>query len=465
MGEKNNSNIDKIFSSFIENNLFKDKYVLQTSYTPETIPHRQEQIEQIASILAPALRGERTSNLFVYGKTGCISGESLVYTSNGWKKIKNVDALNDKVLSFNIYSKVYEWSNFIFLRFENKVPLLKIKLDNGFDLIVTKDHPLLNSSFLWRKSEDLNLGEELIISYNLPCITQKEIPLQLARLLGFTLADGSLNKQERRVKDSRGYWYNSNRQRFRFFSIEQELLSKVQEDLIFLFNCTPSIIYPKNRCPHINTISQQVCMALNDYGVPFGKKSSIIEVPPIILESSNIIQREFLKSIFSCDGTVSQNTYMVEYYSNSQKFLQQISYLLYQEGISCKIRPKLAKCNGKNFNSFRLYISGQGNLIKFYYKIGFYSNSKQEKLKSLLEKYVKNMNFSDQSYSTSKIVSIEPTFESFVYDLTVPENHNFIANGIISHNTGKTLSVQCVRNELLKRNDDEKNKLIIQYIN
>ena len=148
MGEKNNSNIDKIFSSFIENNLFKDKYVLQTSYTPETIPHRQEQIEQIASILAPALRGERTSNLFVYGKTGCISGESLVYTSNGWKKIKNVDALNDKVLSFNIYSKVYEWSNFIFLRFENKVPLLKIKLDNGFDLIVTKEHPLLNSSFL-----------------------------------------------------------------------------------------------------------------------------------------------------------------------------------------------------------------------------------------------------------------------------------------------------------------------------
>jgi len=67
--------IDKIFDSFMENNLFKDKFVLQASYTPETIPHRDEQIEQIALILAPVLRGERTSNLFVYGKTG--SGKTL----------------------------------------------------------------------------------------------------------------------------------------------------------------------------------------------------------------------------------------------------------------------------------------------------------------------------------------------------------------------------------------------------
>lgn len=75
MQEKNNSKIDEIFNSFMKNNLFKDKYVLQTSYTPETISHRNEQMEQIASILAPALRGERTSNLFVYGKTG--SGKTL----------------------------------------------------------------------------------------------------------------------------------------------------------------------------------------------------------------------------------------------------------------------------------------------------------------------------------------------------------------------------------------------------
>lgn len=69
------SKVDKIFTSFMDNRLFKDKSVLQTSYTPETIPHRDEQIEQIASIMAPILRGEKTSNLFVYGKTG--TGKTL----------------------------------------------------------------------------------------------------------------------------------------------------------------------------------------------------------------------------------------------------------------------------------------------------------------------------------------------------------------------------------------------------
>ena len=67
--------IDKIFDSFAKNTIFKNKGVLQTNYTPETIPHRDEQIEAVASILAPSLRGERSSNLFLFGKTG--SGKTL----------------------------------------------------------------------------------------------------------------------------------------------------------------------------------------------------------------------------------------------------------------------------------------------------------------------------------------------------------------------------------------------------
>lgn len=66
--------LDKIFDS-LNNSLFNNKFVLQSNYNPETIPHRDEQIEQVASILTPCLRGERTSNLFVYGKTG--TGKTL----------------------------------------------------------------------------------------------------------------------------------------------------------------------------------------------------------------------------------------------------------------------------------------------------------------------------------------------------------------------------------------------------
>src|SRR6056297_543470 len=71
--------LDEIFESFDRNSIFKDKIYLQSNHKPEEIPHRSEQIKQIASILAPVLRGDRTSNLFLYGKTGTGKTLSIQY--------------------------------------------------------------------------------------------------------------------------------------------------------------------------------------------------------------------------------------------------------------------------------------------------------------------------------------------------------------------------------------------------
>src|SRR3989454_3101867 len=43
---------------------------------PTTLPHREEQIRRLGSVLAPALSKERVSNLFAYGKTG--TGKTIV---------------------------------------------------------------------------------------------------------------------------------------------------------------------------------------------------------------------------------------------------------------------------------------------------------------------------------------------------------------------------------------------------
>ncbi len=68
--------LDKIFDRFTETTIFENKRVLQANYSPSEIPHRGKQIEQVASILAPCLRLEKPSNLFLYGKTG--TGKTLV---------------------------------------------------------------------------------------------------------------------------------------------------------------------------------------------------------------------------------------------------------------------------------------------------------------------------------------------------------------------------------------------------
>ena len=74
--------LDEIFNSFEGNRIFKDRSILQSNYIPTEIPHRSDQIKQIASILAPVLKGERPSNIFVYGKTGTGKTLSILYVKD-----------------------------------------------------------------------------------------------------------------------------------------------------------------------------------------------------------------------------------------------------------------------------------------------------------------------------------------------------------------------------------------------
>jgi archaeal cell division control protein 6 len=50
--------------------IFQSRDVLRPTYTPSNLPHREEQINSLASILVSALRGETPSNVLIYGKTG-----------------------------------------------------------------------------------------------------------------------------------------------------------------------------------------------------------------------------------------------------------------------------------------------------------------------------------------------------------------------------------------------------------
>src|SRR3989338_7800985 len=76
------------FQDYLEQKpIFINKKVLQSNYTPENISHRDEQIKLIASILAPCLRMEKPSNIFLYGKTG--TGKTVV-TKHVTTQISNV---------------------------------------------------------------------------------------------------------------------------------------------------------------------------------------------------------------------------------------------------------------------------------------------------------------------------------------------------------------------------------------
>ena len=94
--------LEEFFESFLRReSVFFDKKVLQSTYTPETILHREEQTKQIANILAPALKTEKPSNIFIYGKTGTGKTLTVRHTTQKLMEIATKENIPLRVLYIN----------------------------------------------------------------------------------------------------------------------------------------------------------------------------------------------------------------------------------------------------------------------------------------------------------------------------------------------------------------------------
>ncbi len=71
------SELKSKFSNYIhKDSVFRNKEALTTNWKPDDILHRDQQINNLASILAPSLKGDDPSNVFIYGSVG--TGKTLI---------------------------------------------------------------------------------------------------------------------------------------------------------------------------------------------------------------------------------------------------------------------------------------------------------------------------------------------------------------------------------------------------
>ncbi len=68
---------------------------MRPTFMPEILPHREKEINNLASVLVPALRDETPSNVFIYGKTG--TGKTAVTKFVGRELLKKGKEIGKQV--------------------------------------------------------------------------------------------------------------------------------------------------------------------------------------------------------------------------------------------------------------------------------------------------------------------------------------------------------------------------------
>lgn len=111
-----------IFNQYLKktNTIIKNKKILQTTYIPENLPHRDDKIGEIAEILAPALQGDKPSNILIIGKTGTGKTAVMHFIGNELKKA-TVEMEDSKCVFVYINCEVVDTSYGILYSISNQI--------------------------------------------------------------------------------------------------------------------------------------------------------------------------------------------------------------------------------------------------------------------------------------------------------------------------------------------------------
>jgi cell division control protein 6 len=121
--------------------LIKNRNILQTTYIPDQLPHRDSEIRNIVEIITPSLYKNKPSNILVTGKTG--TGKTAVLHYIG-KELKKEDPkeencsfvyVNCEIVD-NPYGILFNISNQIIIDQSNKIPFTGWSLDRVYDTII-----------------------------------------------------------------------------------------------------------------------------------------------------------------------------------------------------------------------------------------------------------------------------------------------------------------------------------------
>jgi ribonucleoside-diphosphate reductase alpha chain len=382
----------------------------------------------------------------INGCNPCVTGDTLVATTEGLRRI--ADLVGKAAFVYGSDGRPH----FVSRIFKTGTkPVFNLRTKAGYRLRVTADHQILTANRGDVAAKDLQPGDraQLVGAGFGP----NSVDPAIATALGLAVGDGCLTDTRTTLPNGQIVIVMSRE--------EPEVLEPVASGITRVKQrlstrggrgrSASRVNVAINGISRLSIGSAPIVQEIRSYTV-LDQGSPQKRFTDKIFELDEQSVRNVLRGLFAADGTVSDNGEKSQYVgleSTSLTLLEQTQLLLLSFGVKAKLyRNRKAdefsylpdgKGGSRNYprvplHSLRITRSSR---TKFAERIGFADGSPKSAaltaMNSRVQTYAEKM--------TDEIIGIEPCGIEDVYDLTEPDTHHFVGNGIVIHNCAEYHSI------------------------
>jgi cell division control protein 6 len=128
--------LDDVFNEYLRGStIFRKREALRHDYIPDSLPHREKQIQYLGEMLAPGLRESICSNILIYGNTGTGKTAVVKYVLNRLEiKAKELDSkIIVNFINCRLIGTEYRIFSSLCSSLDTKIPFTGLALGEVFD--------------------------------------------------------------------------------------------------------------------------------------------------------------------------------------------------------------------------------------------------------------------------------------------------------------------------------------------
>jgi ribonucleoside-diphosphate reductase alpha chain len=369
----------------------------------------------------------------------CITSDAWIMTEDGPRQVKE---LYGKKFTAIVNNEKWKSSENGFFSTGTK-PVYQLKTREGFELRLTKDHPVMKVKRItrykmereWVNAETLKTGDKIVLNNHRSLNGWKgKYGEREGYLNGLLLGDGTI-KKDKVILSSWGDGKGSKAVRSLAFAYAETLPHRSN------FNGWMRV---KGRKEYRMSMGYFKKLAM-ELGLKPGMKTITKEMEQTFSEFC----KGLLRGLFDADGSVQgrqSKGVSIRLAQSNLEILKAVQRILLRFGIFSKIYVNrrgegISKMpNGKGGTKNYLHkpqhelVISKENIRYFYQKVGFGNSHKMEKLEKAVKSYKRKMN---RERFIATVNEITQSALEEVYDAKIPGINAFDANGFYVHNCGE----------------------------